>query len=133
MAHGKAAGKDGIPAEVFQHGGDHLLFALHDVITKCWLEDCIPQDFKDATVIPIFKRKGNKQDCCNYRGVSLLSIAGKIMARILLHRLQQVTDSVLPESQCGFRANRSTTDMIFTLRQLQRKQRNKTNRYIWFS
>lgn len=43
------------------------------------------------------------------------------MARVLLNRLQQVTDGVLPESQCGFRANRSTTDMIFTLRQLQEK------------
>ena len=57
----------------------------------------------------------------NYRGISLLSVVGKVFARVALQRLQQVAERVYPESQCGFRVQRSTTDMIFTLRQLQEK------------
>ena len=61
-------------------------------------------------------------NCGNYRGISLLSIAGKIFARILLNRLStHITPEVVPETQCGFRGNRSTVDMIFCLRQLQEK------------
>ncbi|KAK2160295.1 hypothetical protein NP493_1657g00052 [Ridgeia piscesae] len=61
-------------------------------------------------------------DCGNYRGISLLSIAGKILARILLNRLStHIPPEVLPETQCGFRGRRSIVDMIFCLRQLQEK------------
>ena len=58
--------------------------------------------------IPIYK-KGDRTDCGNYRGISLLSIAGKIFARILLNRLStHNTPEIVPETQCGFRGNRST-------------------------
>ena len=64
-------------------------------------------------------------DCNNYRGISLLSIVGKLFARSVLKKLQVLADRVYPESQCGFRAKRSTTDMIFSLRQLQEKCREQ--------
>ena len=55
---------------------------------------------------------------------TLLSTAGKVLARLLLKRLvPSIAQEHLPESQCGFRANRSTTDMVFALRQLQEKCR----------
>ena len=47
----------------------------------------IPPDFHDATVVTLFKNKDSKADCGNHRGIFLLSIAGKILARIMLHRL----------------------------------------------
>ena len=56
--------------------------------------------------------------------MSLLSASGKILilARILLNRLScHITPDVVPETQCGFRSNRSTVDMIFCLQQLQEK------------
>ncbi|KAK2173020.1 hypothetical protein NP493_912g00075 [Ridgeia piscesae] len=54
--------------------------------------------------------------------MSLLSIAGKMFARILLYILYtHITPEVVPETQCGTRGNRSTVDMIFCLRQLQEK------------
>jgi len=57
--------------------------------------------------------------------MSLLSVPGKIVARVILNRLtKHVTDrDILPESQCGLRAERSTMDMVFTARQLQEKCR----------
>ena len=57
----------------------------------------------------------------NNRAISLLSVAGKIMARVVLSRLNFLADRVYPENQCGFRPGRSTVDMIFTLSQLQEK------------
>jgi hypothetical protein len=121
MKDGKAPGQDGIPAEVWKYGGQNLLVKLHDLIIQIWKEGEVPQAWKDASIVTIFK-KGDRTECGNYRGISLLSIASKIFARVLLNRLTtHVTPNVVPESQCGFRSNRSTVDMIFCLRQLQEK------------
>ena len=54
-----------------------------------------------------------------------MSIAGKVVARVLLIRLQATADRVYPKSPCCFRAGRSTTDMIVTVRQLQKKSREQ--------
>ena len=121
LKDGKAPGGDGIPAEVWKHGGDNLFSRLHQLITNAWELGSVPQAWKDASIVTIYK-KGDRTDCGNYRGISLLSIAGKIFARILLNRLStHITPEVVPETQCGFRGNRSTVDMIFCLRQLQEK------------
>ena len=80
---------------------------------------------RDANIVTLYKNKGDRSDCNNYRGISLLSVVGKVFARVALQRLQQVVEGVYPESQCDFRVQRSTTDMIFTLRQLQEKCREQ--------
>ena len=119
LKDGKAPGGDGIPAEVWKHGGDNLFSRLHQLITNAWGMGSIPQSWKDASIITIYK-KGDRTDCGNYREISLLSIACEIFARILLNRLSTyITPEVVPETQCGLRGNRSTVDMIFCLRQLQ--------------
>ena len=103
---------------------------------QCMLrKEAIPQDFKDASIIHLYKRKGNPQVCDNHRGISLLSIAGKILAKILLNRLNAHLDQagLIPESQCGFRIDRGTIDMIFTARQLQEKcQEQNVDLYMNF-
>ena len=64
--------------------------------------------------------------CSNYRGINLLSIASKILARVLLNRLiPTIAQENTPESQCGFRSERGTLDMIFVLRQIQKKYREQ--------
>ena len=55
------------------------------------------------------------------RGISLLSVAGKILAKVLLNRLQPLLESILPETQCSFQPTCGTTDMIFAARQVQEK------------
>ena len=81
----------------------------------------MPDDFHDALIVSLYKKKGSRSDCGNYRGISLLSVAGKIFARIILNRLITVSEQTLPEVQCGFMPSRSTVDMIFAVRQLQEK------------
>ena len=119
LKDGKTPWGDGIPAEVLKHGRDNLFNRLHQLITNAWEVGSVPQAWEDASIANIYK-KGDRTDCGNYRWISLLSIAGKIFARILLNRLStHITPDVVPETQCGFRGNRSTVGMIFCLRQLQ--------------
>ena len=121
---GKAAGKDGLFSEIFRFGGDHIAVVMHAVISDVWEKDEVPKDWRDAIMIPLYKGKGagKGEVCGNYRAITLLSSAGKILAGILLSRLNaEIVKTILPESQCGFRQNRGTTDMIFTARQIQEK------------
>lgn len=77
----------------------------------------LPQELLDAVIIILYKKKGEKSDCSNYQGITLWSLTGKVLARILLNRLvTSIAKKDLPESQRGFRANRSTTDMVFFFR-----------------
>ena len=80
---------------------------------------------KDAKIVTLYKNKGETSDCNNYRGISLLSIVGKVYARVLQARLQKLAERIYSESQCGFRAGRSTVDMVFSLRQLPEKSREQ--------
>ena len=123
LSSGKAPGSDAIPAEIYKAGGPPVAEKLTELFHIMWRKEAIPQDFKDATIIHLFKRKGNPQVCDNHRGIFLLPIAGKILARVLLNRLNEHLErsGLLPESQCGFKKNGGTIDMIFTSRQLQDK------------
>ncbi|XP_050703781.1 uncharacterized protein LOC126989216 [Eriocheir sinensis] len=125
LAHGKAPGKDGISAEVLKCCKGTIITELHEILCLCWKEGEVPQDMRDANIVTLYKNKGDRSDCNNYRGISLLSIVGKLFARVALRRLQVLAEGVYPESQCGFRANRSTIDMVFSLRQLQEKCREQ--------
>ena len=60
------------------------------------------------------------QSCDNWRGISLLDVVGKVVARVLQVQLQKLAEEELPESQ-GSRRGRSCADMIFTVRQLVEK------------
>ena len=116
----KAAGRDNIPAEVIKCGGCVLHRRQHNVILDCWSAKCLLQQWKNANIILVCKQRGDRAECGNSRGISLLSVAGKVLAKIMLTRLlEHVVDLVLPESQCGFRCGRSTIDMIFVAWQLQ--------------
>uniref|UniRef100_K7E252 RNA-directed DNA polymerase n=1 Tax=Monodelphis domestica TaxID=13616 RepID=K7E252_MONDO len=122
MSEGKAPGKDGIPTEVYKALNRKVLQAFHIVLTSIWEEEDMPPELRDASIIALYKNKGTRAACDNYRGISLLSTAGKILARIILNRLlSSVSEQNLPESQCGFRPDCSTIDMVFTVRQMQEK------------
>lgn len=69
-----------------------MFCTFNGILTSFWDEEIMPQEFKDATIISIFKNKadykaGNKADCGNYRDISFLSVAGKNLARMILNRL----------------------------------------------
>ena len=125
LASGKAPGNDSIPVEVLKCCKGNIISELHEILCLCWREGKVPQDMRDANIVTLYNNKGDRSDCNNYRGISLLKVIGKLFARVALKRLQVLAERVYPESQCGFRANRSTIDMVFSLRQLQEKCREQ--------
>ncbi|KAK7102272.1 hypothetical protein V1264_020516 [Littorina saxatilis] len=122
---GKAPGLDGIPPEIVKCAKSQALGHLHELLVHCWEEGKVPHDMRDSNIVTLYKNKGDRSDCNNHRDISLLSVVGKWFARVVLSRLQKFADRVYPESQCGFRSERSTIDMIVSLRQLQEKCREQ--------
>ena len=133
LCRGKSPGMDGIPADIFLIGGPDLIKKLTQLLVEIWKKGEVPQDFKDASLVSLFK-KGKRSVCDNHRGISLLSVVGKILARIIINRInEKITNTVCSESQCGYRKGRSTVDMIFSLRQIQEKSReHRTPLYMAF-
>lgn len=122
MKNHKAPGEDNITSELLKKAGDIIICKLHEIITKIWDEEEIPEDWKTGLIcpIPIYK-KGDKLNCTNYRGISLLNIAYKVFSNILLQKLSEYTEEIIGEYQCGFWKNRSITDQIFVMRQIMEK------------
>jgi hypothetical protein len=81
----------------------------------------LPQQWKESVIVPIHKN-GDKTHCNNYRGISLLSAAYKILSNILLARLTPHVNEVIGDHQCGFRCNRSTTNQTFYIRRILEKK-----------
>ena len=101
LSSGKAPGSDGIPPEVIKCGKSTLLKPLLELLHLCWEKGAVPQDMHDATIVNLYKNKGDRSDCNNYRGISLLSIVGKVFARILLTRLQILAARIYPSPSVG--------------------------------
>jgi len=80
----------------------------------------MPEEWSMAIIQPIYK-KGDKLECSNYRAITLLDVTYKVLSGILYNRVTVYTEEILGEYQCGFRANRSNIDHIFTIRQTQDK------------
>ena len=120
LKNGRASGPDNISAEMLKsHNG--IAEWLWDIVNKCWTEENLPQDWKLAEVVRLYKNKGKRSECGNYRGISLLSVPGKLFASIILHRCKDALDQVLRRKQCGFRKSRGSTDQLFALRQILEK------------
>ena len=77
LKNGKASGPDDISAEMLKsHNG--IAEWLWDIVNKCWTEENLPQDWKLAEVVPLYKKKGKRSECGSYREISLLSVPGKV-------------------------------------------------------
>ena len=87
----------------------------------CVSEEKVPNDWVRAIVVPLYKGKGDRNDCKNYRGISLLSIPGKVYGRILIERVRVLPERMIGEEQCGFRSGRGCVDQVFVMKQMSEK------------
>ena len=121
MKNGKSVGPDDIPAEAWKVMGRTAVEWLTEVFRNIMGTEHMPDEWRASTLIPIFKNKGDIQDCGNYRGIKLTSHTLKLWERIVDQKLRSTVE--ISEQQFGFMPNRSTTDAIFALRQLVEKYR----------
>ena len=102
-------------------GGECLLEWLRSVCNACILEEKVLNDWIRVIIVPIYKGKGNRSKCKNYRGISLLSIPGKAYGRILIEKVRSLTEGLIGEQQCGFRSGRGCVDQVFLMKQMSEK------------
>jgi hypothetical protein len=89
----KSPGSDQIPAEMLQAGGKILVSVIHKLITSIWNNEKLPDQWKESIIVPIHKT-GDKIDCNNYHGISLLSTSYKIVLMILFPRYSLYMDDI---------------------------------------
>ena len=101
MANAKAVGPDGLPAELLKLGLQQdrtIMRELHRLTILIWRQGKVPQQGKDA-VITVLHKKGDKTECGNCRGISLVSHTGKVLLKVVARRLSAYCEAkgLLPE------------------------------------
>ena len=130
LANGKkAVGPDRVTVELFKitlNGDPALRRNLLDIVVRIGRGGQVPQQWK-YVIIMVLQKKKNMTKCRNYRGISLVANAGKILLKIIARHLSEYCERVgiLLEEQSGFRLNCSTTDMMFVIRRLQELAQKK--------
>ena len=118
--------------ELFQILKDDAVKVLHSICQQIWKTQQWPQDWKRSVFIPVPK-KGNATEYSNYRTITFISQASKIMCKILQVRLQQHMNHELPDIQSGFRKGRRTRDQIANIHLIIEKVREfQKNIYFCF-
>jgi hypothetical protein len=110
-----APGKSGIRTEALKALLDDGKDVIKSFLRKLWTGACLVQDFKDA-LITMLPKKGDLSSIKNWRNISLLEVVGKLMALLVLGRLENLVESELPEEQCAYRRGRRCEDLIFWAR-----------------
>ena len=96
-----------------------------------WNSGKIPQEVIYFNTTTLYKNIGDRGECKSCRGISLVSVTGNTLARIFLQCLQTLAEDLYLESDCGFRCQRSTIDMIFAVRQQEKAREQRQPSLIW--
>ena len=100
----KSPGIDQTPAELIEAAGRKIRFEIHVLINSIWNKEELPEKREESVVAPTYSM-GDKTDCRNYRGISLLPTTYKILSNILLSRLTPNAEEIIGDQKCGFRRN----------------------------
>ena len=121
MRH-SAPGRDAIRLRFIKIAHPKVKGVIFNEIRKLWKTPATQwaKELKMGLVIPLHK-KGDRKNPNNYRGVCLLPILSRILARILATRLRNWAEDIgaLDENQAGFRQARSTADVTQIFVRLQ--------------
>jgi hypothetical protein len=117
----KSPGTDQIVAELIKARDETLYSEIRKLICSVWNKEELSQQWKESVIVQIYK-KGDKTDCNNYQGMSLLSAAYKILSHILLARLTPYVSEIIGDHQCEFCHNISILDQIFYIWQILEKK-----------
>ena len=104
-----STGYDGISGLVFKNISKEISIPLSHLINNSLLNGVFPAALKEAKIIPIFKG-GEKNECCNYRPISVLPFFSKIYEKVIFKRLKSYLNHInIPsKNQFGFQEKCST-------------------------
>ena len=101
IAGGRAGGGSGILSKMVKVCCDELLVYLVRLFSSVWESKVVPQDWRDALLVPVPKKR-DLSLCDSWRGIILLDVVGKVFAKVIQQHLQLVVEEVVADSQCGF-------------------------------
>ena len=116
----KAPGIDGIEGELIKEGGEAVVQMIHKICNRIWDTGEFPTLWTKSLVVTIAK-KGDTTKCENYRTISLICHASKIILEIIRSRMKSTIEMQMAEEQAGFRPGRGTIEQIFSLRLITEK------------
>ena len=125
----KSPGPDYILNEMLASAVHVITPLVTRIFNHIFLAGIFPSEWSKAYIIPVYK-KGDKNECCNYRPISLTSLLSKVYTSTLNKRLTLYSDlvGILPEEQAGFREGYSTIDHVFSLYAMIFKQFSKNQK-----
>jgi len=105
---------------------------MYELVRQIWKEERIPEEWTDTIIVPIHKR-GDRDRCENYRGITLGNAAYKILLNIILGKIKPYIEKVKGDYQNGFRDGRSVIDNIFALKIINEKlwEYNQSAQYLF--
>ena len=121
LKNGKSPGMDGVTSEMLKYGGGMLECFLRRLFNVCMKCARVPEEWRKAVIVPLYKGKGDKFNCNSYRAISLLSVPGKLFARIVIDRVREITQGKIWDVQSGFMPGKGCADQIFALQQVVEK------------
>ena len=103
----------GLWGELLKFGGSGMMEFLQKLFTVIRREELVPPQWREGLIVNLFKT-GDKEDPGNYRGIILLSVAGKVFCKVLNDRLVKHLEKglALHESQAGFRVKWGCVDKL---------------------
>ena len=117
MKAGKAPGVDCLTVELLKADITTTVDVLHDLFCEIWISETVPADWRRGLIVKI-ARKGDLAKCGNWRGITLMSVAAKVMGKVLIRGISGGVDAKLRKEQAGFRKGRRTIEQIFVLRNI---------------
>ena len=95
-----APGPDQAANELFRLLDDDNTQLLLDFYNKVWEVEEVPDEWKEAIVVSIYKGKGVDTDPANYRPISLLNVIYKVFAAMLQSRIASQHHNAARRNRC---------------------------------
>jgi len=118
LKNNKVAATDVIHLELIKYRGNKLLNRLYELVRQIWEEERIHEECKETIIAPIQQKRDR---CENYRGIELGNAAHKILANIILEKIQPYIEKITGDYQNRFRDRSSVTNNIFVLKVINEK------------
>ena len=121
LKNNKSAGIDNIKAEQLKHGPDVVYQQIADILNITARTGEYPNEIKQGILVPLQKPGKARGPVANLRPIVLLSVLRNILAICMIKRIGHKINESIPVSQAAYRAGRSTTEQIFTIKLLAEK------------
>ena len=115
MKNAKAGGVDGVTTELMKADLETTVAVSYELLLKIWESERVPNDWRCGLIIRLPCKQGILMECGNWRGITLLPVAAKVLGKVIITGIRDTVDTRLRQEQAGFRRGRGPIEQIFIL------------------